>query len=243
MTTVRLAVLGSKLERRALTDRHSPLPAILVSHFYIKGFDRAREAFVFRDWVMDSGAFSAHSVGIHVDLDEYIDACRVRLESDPLLSEVYSLDVIGDHKASLENWLAMKAAGIPAIPTFHLGSPWAALDELRDAPKIALGGMVGKGPSVKDEFIGQCFARVWPKRLHGFGLQTRKLLAKYPFHSVDASSWAAASQYGRWKAYPGMKTGRGPSKDLSAEVDFYLRLERQLQSRWKREMALLEQTT
>jgi len=244
MTTVRLAVTGSaKPERITLPACEPCPPPILVSYFYLPWFDKIRDTIYFRDWVMDSGAFSAANSGAEIDLSEYIDCCLERLENDPKLIEVYSLDVIGDHGASMRNWQKMLDAGVPAIPTFHFGSAWSALDEIKHAPKIALGGMVGKHAAHKLKWAEQCFARVWPKRIHGFGLASKDILSKLPFHSVDATNWILSpSRYGRWKAYPDFKSGKGPSKNLRAEVEWYLKLERELQARWSKVLAGIPDT-
>jgi len=102
MTEVRLA-LGGPPEACAKGLAVRPGPSILVSYFYIEqAFNRYRERLVFRDWGMDSVAYSAHNSGGALYLDAYIEECKKR-EDDPQLTEVFALDVIGDYKASLVN--------------------------------------------------------------------------------------------------------------------------------------------
>ena len=72
---------------------------------------------------MDSGAFSAWKSGAQIDVTQYIATAKELLATDPTLSEVYALDVIGDHKATLKNVETMWEAGIAPIPTFHEGEP------------------------------------------------------------------------------------------------------------------------
>lgn len=162
------------------------------------------------------------------------------VERDPKGKFLPGHEGIGDHKASHKNWQAMMAAGIEAIPTFHVGSPWSALSALKDAPKIALGGMVRKHRKLKTKWVQECFARIWPKRVHGFGLMPQPILRSFPFHSVDASNWLMASKYGAWMAFPGLKTSRGSSKNLTVEVEWCLELERELKGRWRKQMKQLE---
>jgi hypothetical protein len=189
---------------------------------------------------MDSGAFSAFSSGVEIDLQAYIDCCQELLATDPTLTEVFALDVIGDWKASLKNAEEMWRQGVEAIPCFHYGEPWDLLKGLaKDYPKIALGGCVGKKD--KDKFALQCFARVWPKKVHGFGFGSEKSIMTIPFHSVDATNWEMGPcAYGRWNAFGGKMSVRGSAQNLRAEVEWYLELERKARDRWKREMALLE---
>lgn len=216
-------------------------PAILVSFFYYKVFARVREQYAFRDWAMDSGAFSAHNSGVSIDLDEYIEMCKHLMETDGQLSDVFALDVIGDWRASAANTEKMWAAGVPAIPTYHLGEPEAhLLDMAGQYPKIALGGAVGVASSTKIRWATQCFARVWPKRIHGLGFGSEKAIMTLPFHSVDASNWqTGAACYGNWKTF-GLMSVPGGGKNIRAEVEWHLDLERRAKIRWKNEMAELE---
>jgi hypothetical protein len=143
-------------------------PALLVSYVYVQPFLRHKHRYHYRDWVMDSGAFSAHMSGTKIELQAYIDKCRALLETDPSLTEVFALDVIGDWRASLKNTEEMWRQGIGAIPCYHLGEPQDVLTGIaRDYPKIAVGGVVGY--KHKDKWAEQIFARVWPCKIHGFG--------------------------------------------------------------------------
>ena len=208
-------------------------PALLVSYYYLAGFLEMRERYDFRDWVMDSGAFTAWTQGVTIDLSEYIDRCLELREQDPSLVEVYSLDVIGDHEASLRNAEEMNRQGVPAIPCFHVGEPEEALIEMAAKyDKIALGGMVGFGR--KRHFAEQCFARVYPKQIHGFGVGAEADIVSLPWHSVDASNWdIGPNRYGRWNRFGNLSI-RG-SKSMRSEVDHYLRVERIARQRWGRE--------
>ena len=78
-------------------------PALLVSFVYLQPFLEKQSKYQYRDWVLDSGAFSAHNSGKEIKLQDYIDCCKRLMDSDQTLTEVYSLDVIGDWKASLKN--------------------------------------------------------------------------------------------------------------------------------------------
>jgi hypothetical protein len=219
-------------------------PALLVSYVYLEQFAKNRHRFNYRDWVLDSGAYSAHNSGTEVNLQKYIDVCKQLQAEDRTLTEVFALDVIGDWKASLKNCETMWAQGVEAIPTFHVGEPESALLGMaRDYPKIALGGCVRYRK--KDEFAAQCFARVWPKKIHGFGFWSEPSLLKVPWHSVDATSWEIRPcQFGKWQSFGGATLSvRGSKQNLRAEVEWYLKLEQRARQRWKKEMAELEALT
>lgn len=102
----------------------------------------------------------------------------------------------------------------------------------RNYPKIAVGGMARLRGRRKRWFAEQCFARVWPKAVHGLAV---------PWHSTDASNWELnAAKFGRWKAFGGRNIGiRGGARDLRSEVAWYRQLEQLARHRWRREMEVL----
>jgi hypothetical protein len=155
-----------------------------------------------------------------------------------MLREVFSLDVIGDPEKSVRNTEIMWKAGIPAIPTFHLGEPWEFLEQMaKDYPKIALGGCARKSVKVKMQWVGQCFARVWPKSIHGLGMSSEPLLIEFPFHSTDASTWQFGPlSKGRWTAYGSATLRcRGRESHLKAEIEHFLKIEDRVEQRWAAE--------
>lgn len=246
---VRLAMCGPvDALAKGLTPPADPsqLPGLLVSFVYLKAFDSNRAKFHFRDWVMDSGAFSAHNSGKVIDLVEFTELAKERLATDPQLTEVFSLDVIGDWRASEANTKKMWAMGVPAIPTWHKGEPWDLLVAMaRDYPKIALGGLVGLRTTAKKELIGQAFARVWkevgPTKIHGLGVGSEEIILAFPFHSVDATNWEMGPcAFGRWASFGGQNLQIRGKHNLRAEVEHYLRIEARARDRWKREMSKIE---
>jgi hypothetical protein len=243
--TVRLAV-GSMHERahRTALAPAKRLPALLISYAYLKPFLKNRHRYHFRDWVMDSGAFSAANSGTVIELADYVKVCHELMKTDPTLVEIFALDVIGNPKASEANAAAMWKEGIPAIPCFHYGEPESALLEMAAKyPKIAIGGVAYKRGASKVRWAEQVFARVWPKKIHGFAFASEDAIMALPFHSVDASSWEiGACGFGNWKQF-GHLTVRGSNQDLRGEVDAYLDIEARARIRWAKQMAELQDDT
>lgn len=237
-----------------ISPRHAP--PLLVSYFYLAPFLEQQKSYMYRDWVMDSGAFSAHNSGAAIDLSQYIDKCLELMETDPTLTEVFALDQIpASHseadlakatEKSINNTEEMWRQGVPAIPCYHVGEPEEALLHIAKAyPKIALGGMVkkGGGSMPQDEkffWLEQCFARVWPKRIHGFGVSAERMVYGLPFHSVDATNWEIGPcAFGNWQRFGSMSV-RGSNQDLRTQVWHYLDMEAKARARWVKEMAMLE---
>ncbi len=240
---------GVDMTDKKLTEAEAP--ALLVSYYYLEPFLKNRAAYRYRDWVMDSGAFSAHNSGKNIDLTAYIDKCLELLGSDPTLTEVFGLDVIPkDHKPatvqhaaeqSLRNCEEMWRQGIPAIPTFHRGEGEEFLFAMaKDYPKIAIGGVALLRGDQKFLFCEQVFARVWPKKIHGLGMASEELVYGLPFHSVDATNWELAPcAFGNWMKFGSMSV-RGSNQDLRSQVKFYLDVEAKARVRWAKQMAELE---
>jgi len=240
MTTIRF-VMGGNFSRKILARRLGSdwsSAALLVSYPFRSAFRRFVEAgAVYRDWALDCGAFSAHRSGNPVSLEAYTRFCVESRASDPTLAEVFALDVIGDHMASRRNTEAMWAAGVPAIPTFHFGSPRSELVSLaRDYSKIALGGMVGRPRSAQRDFARYCFDAVWPKHIHAFGVGHEPTLSMFPFHSADATTWENGPRFGRWRHSP-ERDGWTEGERLQAEIEQYLAMEARLVARWGRTLA------
>lgn len=210
-------------------------PAILVSYAYLKTFAEQKERLAYRDWALDSGAFTAYQLGKPVVLEEYIEDAKALVEEDDTLSEVFALDVIGDWKASAANVDRMWEAGIRAIPCFHAGSPEHELIRLsKTFPKIALGGIALAKTKKKLAWARQCFARVWPCAIHGFGFGSEQAIMALPWHSTDATNWEIGPcKFGQWAAYGGERVSiRGSHQNLRVEVEHYLRIERRARARW-----------
>jgi hypothetical protein len=195
-----------------------------------------RHHYVFDDWVMDSGAYSAFASGKIIDLNEYIEACKFLLATDPKLTEVFALDVIGDSAATLKNTERMWSEGVPAVPTFHMGGDESYLLHIaKEYPKIAFGGMAGARGKKKVDWCLWAFGLCWPKRVHGFAAGSRDVVMACPWDSVDTTSWEVApTARGRWKAFGSKQVSLRGRYSIEAEVDFYRRLEQEAQGRWDR---------
>lgn len=222
-------------------------PALLVSYYYLGGFLQRQDKYAYRDWAMDSGAFSAYNNGTPIDLYEYMQCCHETKDSDPSLVEIIALDVIGDGEGSLKNAYTMRENGLDVMPVFHIGDDWQILLEYaRVWDKVGLSCRFGEPIKDSMRFYEQCFARVWPKKCHSFGWQGEKMLMTFPFHSSDSADWEVKPcQFGTWRSFgkPGSTAYlnyRGSQQNLRAEVEWYLKLERRLREKWADEMALLE---
>lgn len=236
MTTVYLAIGASNPTANAKAFACEPMPAVLSSYIY---FDENKKVLMgdlgkTREWILDSGAFTAKQQGFEIDVNVYTEFCLKLRDCKRPPVAVFSLDVIGDWRATLANTEAMWKAGVEAIPCWHAGEPLELLVELSASyPRIAVGGTVGLPVLTRQRIFDAVFSKIWPKRIHGFGLHTESLLVRYPFDSVDASSWYSGRQYGRWKSMPGVQTSwLRDGHNFRPEVEWHLDMERRLVAKW-----------
>lgn len=221
--------------------------AVLVAFPHLDWWAKNTQRYrVPRALMLDSGAFTAMQTGRPVDIDALIAEAR-----DPRWTEVAALDVIGDADATRRNVEYMWSHGCPrAVPTFHLGESWDLLAYYASrAAKVALGGMVGASSKLVMRFVEQCFARVWPKRLHSFGRCEDDLLQRFPFHSGDTASWIMGPIFRRQVVNRG---GRATTTALSVDgrenilhmmrshMEVLYRREQSLIRKWGATLARLE---
>ena len=150
---------------------------------------------------LDSGAFSAFTRGIVIDLGVY---CAYIEKYLPSLHCYAALDVVGGNwQASERNLQIMLKRGLDPVAVYHHQDPWSVLDMLLERHKfIALGGMVGSGASRDDlkKYLDRCFSVIgkhWPVKIHGFGIMAGWALEKFPFYSVDSSSAIVSAGMGQ----------------------------------------------
>lgn len=222
-------------------------PSLLFSYAYEHVWLPLIGKIFFREYVLDSGAFTAHSSGEAIDVAAYRDAVMRYCDMGFPPAEVFALDVIGDWRGTLKNTEYLWSQGIRAIPAFHYGEPEdVLLGMAKDYPKIALGGAVGRPALEKKRWVQQCFARVWPVPIHGFGFGLWAV-KEFPFHTVDCSDWeGSAARFGRWKKY-GQRNlglnGKALLDHLGVEVLHWLEQEHRARQQWKRTVEAVGWTT
>ena len=150
---------------------------------------------------LDSGAFSAWSQKTEIDIQEYIKFIK---RNEKYIDVYANLDAIGDPQQTWKNQMIMEEAGLSPLPCFHLNEDYEWLNKyVEEYDYIALGGMVGTSVVNLQPFLDQCFGKYicddtgMPKvKIHGFGLTSLKLMLRYPWFSVDSTSWVVTSRLG-----------------------------------------------
>lgn len=156
---------------------------------------------------LDSGAFSAYTLGATLSVEEYCDYIQrnrdiIRVEDGTVMASV--LDGIGDPLQTYRNQLEMEARGVRPLPCFHAGEDERYLEYyIQNYEYITLGGMVGSSTKqlmvwldrMWDRYLtdGSGRARV---KVHGFGITAVPIMEAYPWYSCDSSSWIQSAAFG-----------------------------------------------
>ena len=157
---------------------------------------------------LDSGAFSAWSRGTAIDIDEYCAFIRANIE----LIEVYAcLDAIPGvpgrsatareridaAETSWANYLYMVGEGLDPLPVFHYGEDFKYLERILDygCDYVGIGGLVGIPSAMRRAWLDRVFIRITDDaglpvvKTHGFGMTSVPLIFRYPWYSVDSTTW------------------------------------------------------
>lgn len=160
---------------------------------------------------MDSGAFSMFTLGIDVNLDKYIDFLDSRADYIEVASNVDAIGA-GRELDSYKNQKYLEAAklAVPVCPVHHARDDDSWLVKYLDEgyQYIFLGGMVPETTGYLIDWLDH----IWDKylalpdgtarvKIHGFGLTTFELMERYPWYSVDSTSWLMISMFGNILMY------------------------------------------
>lgn len=161
---------------------------------------------------LDSGAFSAWSKGAEIKIEEYIQFIKDNKEYIDMYS---NLDVIGSAEGTWKNQKIMEKAGLSPIPVYHYGEDIKWLKKLLtlEYPYISLGGMVPISTKDLIHWLDELWSTYLTDdkgmpivKVHGFGLTSLPLMLRYPWYSVDSTSWVVTGRMGAIYV-PKMKNG------------------------------------
>jgi hypothetical protein len=151
---------------------------------------------------LDSGAYSAWSQGKEINIDEYISFIK---ENKEVIDVYANLDVIGNAEATWNNQMRMEKAGLKPLPVFHYGEDLKWLKRILDQNYgyISFGGMVPISTGDLIHWLDQLF-KIYicdpdgmpHTKVHGFGLTSLRLMLRYPWYSVDSTSWVVTGRMG-----------------------------------------------
>lgn len=209
-------------------------PYDLESYHYIKDKDISEYCRrINRKVFLDSGAFTMFTKNVPVDLAAYAQFVK---DNADWIEVASNLDAIG--KPELEtykNQKALEAMGVSICPVHHArdADKWLQKYIAEGYDYIFLGGMVPESTP----YLYQWLDHLWDKyltrkdgsakiKIHGFGLTTMELIRRYPWYSVDSTTWIFVGAYGGiWIDLPGcepMKIPVSSSSPTKHDMDRHL---------------------
>lgn len=148
---------------------------------------------------IDSGAYSAWSLGRNVDIKAYTEFLQ---QNSNEVSHAVNLDVIipkDPEKAAAAGWenlCYMRDAGINAMPVFHARESLKWLDKMLDTTDyIGLSGTSLVSPLEARIFNELCWHYCTDMKgrpiakFHSFGDTSAATLLNEPFYSADSATW------------------------------------------------------
>lgn len=158
-----------------------------------------------KDFLLDSGAFtyrqkaktmSLQSFDSYVDkYIEFINTYNVKHFFEMDIDNIVGLEKVEEYRARIE-----RRTGKQSIPVWHSNRGWQYfVDMCKEYSYVSIGGIAKNPNGKKLEKIFPYFIEHAHKNcveMHGLGYTDIKNLKKYPFDSVDSTSWSSGSRYG-----------------------------------------------
>ena len=174
----------------------------------------------YNDFLLDSGAFTfmSNAKG-KINWDEYIERYAEFINKHDI-KHFFELDIdvlvrtneVERLRAKLERLTNKKS--IPVWHKFRGKEYW--LKMVKGYDYVAIGGIVTKEikPSEYKYFTWLLNeAKKENCKVHGLGFTNLKGLNKYPFYSVDSTTWANANRYGEVHFFDGKTIQKRKTKD------------------------------
>jgi hypothetical protein len=166
---------------------------------------------------LDSGAFSAWNAGAEIDIDEYAEYCLANLDC---VDYIANLDVIpgtpgkpttAEERASSarkgwSNYIYLLDKGIPhrkLMHIFHQDEDFKWLRRMvKYCPFVGLSPANDRTTKQKIGWLDLCMRYVIDRHgypilpFHGFAVTSVAIMVRYPWWSVDSTSWVIYGKFG-----------------------------------------------
>lgn len=191
--------------------------------------------------LLDSGGFVARTKGTPIsvkDLANYINKHKVKV--------AFELDTNDRHETEYNRDYLLGMTQATIIPVYHYSDfasgDYALLDEfIEKFSYISIGGVAGEGLGTKNEKLlyDFIFSRTQDKvKVHGLGITALRILKRYPFYSVDSTSWLSAARYGNFQSIEDanhaewLKGNRHYLENTTREIQHWLKVEKFVTDLW-----------
>lgn len=220
-----LAGLSGSLGKYLTSDMVKDVYA-LESFYYADDKTRYYIPF-FKDFLLDSGAFTFFSSGKQVDWEDYVKK-YAQFIVDNNVKHFFELDIdklvgypyVKKLRKDLESYTGRKC-----IPVWHISRGKEEFLKMCDEyDYVAVGGIVSK-EITRDQYplfmwlIDEAHKRGC--KIHGLGFTNLEGITKYPFDTVDSTSWTTGNRFGAIYRFNGStleKIGKKKGEKLGSPV-------------------------
>jgi len=201
--------LGEDVEeyRMKLAKKYWPKKLNVLESFHYIGLQQRHVKAIRKDKqkiFLDSGAYSMFTQGVGISLEGYANFVKANKK---IIKVVSNVDCIGKNKEkqTYENQKILEDYGIKPCPVHHArdNDKWLERYIEEGYDYILLGGMVPESTKYLIKWLDRIWGNILTDskgkpivKVHGFGLTVAHLMQRYPWFSVDSSTWAAFAAYG-----------------------------------------------
>lgn len=186
----------------------------LLQSFFYRNAEKEKLIPYFRNYMLDSGAFTFFTSGKHIDWDFYVaNYCEfIKLYN---VDKFFELDIdalIGYEKVKQIRKTIEQKTGKQPIPVWHQNrGKEEFVNMCKEYSYVAIGGLVGAGGQ-QGEYNRKYWkyfswfietAHSYDAKIHALGFTATSALKKYHFDSVDSSAWTTGNRYGNVYKFTG----------------------------------------
>jgi len=208
----------------------------MYSYYYVKTRKAYNQTFneilkntLFENILVDSGAFSISTVGGEIPIIEYADWLSGIKDKVSYIN----LDVIPKDIADLErtadmgweNLKYLESRGLKPIPVYRLSEPKKWLERIMDNYEYFCLSKTSVAQAGKKNILlslDQCWKKLTDRqgkplrKVHGLALTSIPLMSRYPWFSVDSSTWGRTGVFGHIMFPQKLSHGREASHGIVA---------------------------
>ncbi len=151
-------------------------------------------------WLLDSGAYSAHTTGAKITVEEYVKF--VHANGHKFAGGAINLDVVRNKRLSYDRWLQLKDLGVDSIPVFHVGPDLEKTETkfhyldlyLKQTNYIAIAAVAKLSVPKRIIYLDHLWDYLRSigadktHRFHVLGVTSMTLLDRHPWFSADSST-------------------------------------------------------
>lgn len=190
----------------------------LQSAYYL-GYKKPPNELGFPRYLLDSGGFTLRKNGEPCDLRRYVEYIN---EFD--VKTAFNMDTLCWRESMGNQIVLERETKATILPVFHY-SDWVqdgttGLRELMGAyPYFSVAALGAPGALERRRFYDDVFALVGTRnRLHGLGATAIDHMLRYPFYSVDSTTWINAQRFGSWIEFKGGRIVKHQSARVRAQA-------------------------